>query len=257
MSETAKLADVILPGACFAEKDGTFTASERRVQRVRKAVEPPGLARPDWESICGVSGAMGYEMKYAHPGEVFDEMASLTPSYAGLDYARLEGDGLQWPCPTKDHPGTVFLHEGKFSRGKGLFQAITFQPQKEEPNEEYPLILSTGRTLYHYNVGNMTRPTPAIDRRQPECFVEIHAETAARLDVADGDRVQVTTRRGSIPARAVVGDRVRTDMIWMPFHFAEAPANTLTNDVFDPVTATAEYKCCAARLEPAAAAVKA
>lgn len=249
MSETAKLADVILPGACYAEKDGTFTASERRVQRIRKVVEPPGMARADWQNICDISTAMGYPMKYSHPGEIFDEMASLNPLYAGMDYRRIDTNGLQWPCPSKDHPGTVFLHEGKFSRGKGLFQPITFQPQKEEPDKKYPLILSTGRTLYHYNVGNMTRKSGISAQKQRECFVEIHSGTAARLRIKDGSPVQVVTRRGAIPAVASVSDRVREDSIWMPFHFAEAAANVLTNDVFDPVTATAEYKCCAARIE--------
>jgi len=248
MSETARLADVILPGACYAEKDGTFTASERRVQRVRRAVEPPGDARPDWRIICDVSAAMGYQMPYAHPSEIFDEMTSLVPSYAGMNYDRLDGDGLQWPCPTPDHPGTVFLHEGQFVRGRGLFHPIVFQPQKEEPDDAYPLILSTGRTLYHYNVGTMTRKTPTMHQKQRECFVEIHRETAQELGISDGDAVTVTTRRGAIDAKAVVADRVRPDTVWMPFHFAEAPANRLTNDVFDPVTATAEYKCCAARL---------
>jgi len=249
MSETAKLAHVILPGACFAEKDGTFTASERRVQRIRKAVEPPGMARPDWRNICDMSTAMGYPMRYGHAGEVFNEMASLNPLYAGMDYKRIDEDGLQWPCPSKDHCGTVFLHEGDFSRGKGLFQPIVFQPQKEEPDKEYPLILSTGRTLYHYNVGNMTRKSGISAQKQHECFVEIHKETAARLKIKDGSLIRVTTRRGAIPATASVSDRVREDSIWMPFHFAEAAANALTNDVFDPVSATAEYKCCAARIE--------
>jgi len=249
MSETAKLAHVVLPGACYAEKDGTFTASERRVQRIRKALEAPGSAKADWEIICAVSSAMGYPMRYAHPGEIFDEMASLNPLYAGMDYRRLDEDGLQWPCSSKDHCGTVFLHEGDFVRGKGLFQPITFQPQREEPDAEYPLILSTGRTLFHYNVGNMTRKTGISDQKQKECFVEIHKAAAVKLRISDGDKVRVITRRGSVSATAQVSDRVREDSIWMPFHFVEAAANVLTNDVFDPITATAEYKCCAARLE--------
>lgn len=249
MSETAKLADVILPGACFAEKDGTFTASERRVQRIRKAVTPPGDARPDWQITSDISTRMGYPMKYSHPGEVFDEMVLLNPLYAGIDYKRIDEDGLQWPCPTKDHPGTIFLHEGTFKRGKGLFQPIVFRPQKEEPDKEYPLILSTGRTLYHYNVGNMTRKSGISDQKQKECFVEINTTTASKYGISDKEQVKVITRRGSISALARVSKRVREDSIWMPFHFVEAPANILTNDVFDPVTATAEYKCCAAELE--------
>jgi len=249
MSETAKLAHVILPGACYAEKDGTFTASERRVQRIRKAVKPPGVSRADWQIICDISTAMGYPMKYSNPSDIFNEMASLNPSYAGIDYGRIEKNGLQWPCPDKDHCGTVFLHEGDFKRGKGLFQPIVFQPQKEEPDKKYPLILSTGRTLYHYNVGNMTRKSGISNQKQKECFVEINSLTADKYGISDGNRVRVITRRGSISAVAKVSERVREDSIWMPFHFVEASANILTNDVFDPVTATAEYKCCAAQLE--------
>ncbi|MBI5723126.1 MAG: formate dehydrogenase subunit alpha [Planctomycetes bacterium] len=250
MSETARLAHVILPGACFAEKDGTFTCSERRVQRIRRAVAPPGRARPDWEILCSVSTAMGYPMNYPGPAEVFAELASLMPSYAGMNYARLEGDGLQWPCPTAEHPGTRFLHEGKFTRGKGLFHSIAFQPQKEEPDAEYPLILSTGRTLYHYNVGTMTRRMAVATQKQPRNFVEIHEDAAARYGIRDGQEVVVRSRRGRTTARAAVGRKVRPDTIWMPFHFVEESANALTIDAFDPVTATAEYKCCAARIEP-------
>ncbi|NOY83157.1 MAG: formate dehydrogenase subunit alpha [Kiritimatiellaeota bacterium] len=253
LTETAKLAHMVLPGACWAEKDGTFTASERRVQRFRRAVLPPGEAKPDWEILCLVSEALGYPMHYADPSEIFSEMARLTPSYAGMSYARLGDEGLQWPCPDPDHPGTRFLHEGTFARGKGKFQPIGFQPQKEEPDESYPLILSTGRTLYNYNSGSMTRKTGIIRQKESANFVEIHTDTAARYGIADGDRVRVRTRRGVVAGRAVVGERVRPDSIWMPFHFAEAPANAVTNDVFDPETATAEYKCCAAALEKAEA----
>ncbi|MCQ9207815.1 MAG: formate dehydrogenase subunit alpha [Omnitrophica bacterium] len=249
MSETAKLAHVILPGACYAEKDGTFTASERRVQRIRKAVKAPGVSRADWQIICDISTAMGYPMKYSNPSDIFNEMASLNPSYAGMDYGRIEKNGLQWPCPDKDHCGTVFLHKGDFKRGKGLFQPIVFQPQKEEPDKKYPLILSTGRTLYHYNVGNMTRKSGISNQKEKECFVEINSATADKHGILDGNQIKVITRRGSISAVAKVSRRVREDSIWMPFHFVEASANILTNDVFDPVTATAEYKCCAARLE--------
>jgi len=248
MSETAKLADVILPAACFAEKDGTFTNTDRRVQRVRNAVEPPGEARPDWQILCDVSTAMGYPMSYRHPSEIFDELASLTPTFAGISYERIEKAGLQWPCPTADSPGTPFLHEGRFTRGKGLFHVISFRPAAELPDADYPLILSTGRTLYNYNVGNMTRKTPAIEARQPENFVEIHKDDAARLGIADRAMVRVSTRRGSIPARAHVGTKVRPGAIWMPFHYAESPTNALTNDAFCPVTRTGEYKVCAARI---------
>jgi predicted molibdopterin-dependent oxidoreductase YjgC len=252
LNETAKLAQVVLPSACWAEKDGTFSASERRMQLIRKAVEPPGEAKADWEIICAVSNAMGYPMKYASPSHIFDEMAGLSPIFAGISHQRIaETKGLQWPCPTKEHPGTRFLHEGTFTRGKGKFHAITFQPQKEEPDKEFPLILSTGRTLYNYNCGTMTRRSAVINQKEPANFVEINTETAARFGIQPDEKVVVRTRRGKVTGRAVIGDRVRPDMIWMPFHFAEESTNAITNDVFDPVTATAEYKCCAAVVEKA------
>jgi formate dehydrogenase alpha subunit len=253
LTETAKLADVVLPAACFAEKDGTFTNSERRVQRVRKALDPPGDARPDWQIICDVSTAMGYPMQYESASAVFDEMASLTPSYAGISYDRIEEEGLQWPCPTKEHPGTKYLHEGKFTRGKGLMQAITFRPPAETPDEEYPLILSTGRTLYHYNIGNMTRKNEAITQKQDENFVEMNAVDAERLGIENGGPARVTTRRGSIVVTAHVGNKVRPGALWMPFHFVETATNRLTNDAFDNYTRTAEYKACAAKVEKAEA----
>jgi formate dehydrogenase alpha subunit len=249
MSETAKLADVVLPATCFAEKDGTFTNSERRVQRVRKAVDAPGQARPDWRIICEVSTAMGYPMHYEGASEVFDEMASLTPSYGGMSYERIDKVGLQWPCPTSDHPGTVYLHEGRFTRGRGLLHVIKYRPPAEVPDDEYPLILSTGRTLYNYNIGNMTRKNAAISQKQDENFVEIHASDAERLGVRDGGAARVTTRRGSVIVRAHVGEKVRPGCLWMPFHFAETSTNRLTNDAFDNVTRTGEYKACAARVE--------
>ena len=251
LSETAKLADVVLPATCFAEKDGTFTNTERRVQRVRKAVDPPGEARPDWQILCDVSTAMGYPMQYGHPSEIFDEMASLTPSMAGISYDRIEKVGLQWPCPTRDHPGTVFLHEGRFTRGKGLFHAITFRPPAELPDQEYPFVLSTGRTLYHYNIGNMTRKSAEITQKEGESFVEIHSDDAMRLGVSPDGLARVSTRRGSVVVRARVGNRVRPGVLWMPFHFAETATNRLTNPAFDNVTRTGEYKCCAAKVEKA------
>jgi predicted molibdopterin-dependent oxidoreductase YjgC len=251
MSETAKLAHVILPSTCFAEKDGTFSNTERRIQRVRKAVDPPGLARPDWQILCQVATAMGYPMNYAHAGEIFDEMAALTPSYAGISYARIDQVGLQWPCPAKDHPGTRYLHEGRFTRGRGLFHVIKFRPPAENPDLDYPLILSTGRTLYHYNIGNMTRKSGAIDQKEPANFVEINSADAAKFGIAAEGNARITTRRGSIVTAVRVGDRVRQGTIWMPFHFVESSTNLLTNDAFDNITRTAEYKCCAAKIEKA------
>jgi predicted molibdopterin-dependent oxidoreductase YjgC len=242
---------VVLPAACYAEKDGTFTNTERRVQRIRQAVRPPGEARPDWAILCDLSAAMGYPMSYRHPGEVFDEIAGLTPSMAGISYERIDKVGIQWPCPTKDHPGTPYLHEGRFTRGKGLFHAIKFRPPAEVPDDEYPLILSTGRTLCHYNIGNMTRKTDAISQKDPENFVEMHVDDAAALGIADKDMVRVSTRRGEVVVRARVARKVRAGALWMPFHFAESNTNLLTNDAFDTVTRTGEYKACAARIEKA------
>ncbi|OGV65836.1 MAG: formate dehydrogenase subunit alpha [Lentisphaerae bacterium RIFOXYC12_FULL_60_16] len=250
MSETAMLADVVLPATCFAEKDGTFTNTERRVQRVRKAVEPPGEARQDWRILCDMSTAMGYPMSYGHPSEIWDELASLTPSLAGISYTRIDKMGLQWPCPTPDHPGTAFLHQGRFTRGKGLMHAIAFRPPAEQPDADYPFVLSTGRTLYHYNIGNMTRKTAPIAQKQNANFVEMHDADAERLGIVDGGAVRVTTRRGSISVRARVSGKVRPGALWMPFHFAESSTNRLTHDAFDNITRTAEYKCCAATIEP-------
>jgi formate dehydrogenase alpha subunit len=251
MTETAKMADVVLPATCFAEKDGTFTNTERRVQRVRKAVDPPGEARPDWQIICDVSTAMGYPMHYKSASDVFDEMASLTPSYGGISYDRIDDVGLQWPCPTADHPGTQYLHDGRFTRGKGLMNVIDYRPPAEVPDDEYPLVLSTGRTLYHYNIGNMTRESEAIAQKQNENFIEMHPYDAEELGIRDGGPTRVTTRRGSIVVRATVDNKTRPGAVWMPFHFVEAATNLLTNDAFDNITRTAEYKCCAARVEPA------
>ena len=243
----------MLPATCYAEKDGTFTNSERRVQRVRKAVDPPGEARPDWRIISDLSTAMGHEMRYGSPAEVFAEMAALTPSYAGITYERIEKTGLQWPCPTRDHPGTAFLHEGRFTRGPGLMHAIRHRPPAEVPDQEYPFVLSTGRTLYHYNIGNMTRKSAAISQKEGENFVEMHADDAGRLGIALGGWARVATRRGSLVVRVRVAEKVRPGAIWMPFHFVENSTNRLTNDAFDNVTRTAEYKCCAARVEKAEA----
>ncbi|MHC4417552.1 MAG: formate dehydrogenase subunit alpha [Planctomycetota bacterium] len=254
MSETAKLAHVILPATCWAEKNGTFTNSERRVQRIRKAVEPPGQARPDWQIVCQVSTAMGYPMSYADSGAIFDEMAGLTPSYAGMSFERIDKVGLQWPCPTSDHPGTTFLHEGKFARGLGLFHAIKFREPAELPDNDYPFILSTGRTLYNYNIGNMTRESKAIQQKQSKNFVEMHHSDAERLGVADREPVIVSTRRGELTVEASVGERVRPGALWMPFHFIDQPTNRLTIDAFDTVTRTGEYKVCAATVRKAQAA---
>jgi formate dehydrogenase alpha subunit len=252
MSQTAKYADVILPGATFAEKDGTFTNSERRVQRVRKAIEPIADTKPDWKILCEVSNRMGYPMQYTHPTQIFNEIASLTPSYGGINYERIDVTGLQWPCPTLDHPGTPILHTQSFSRGKGLFKAIDHTPPAEMPDEDYPYLLSTGRILYHYNV--TTRYSSALDTHRPEEAAMVHPADARVLGIVTGDTVQVTSRRGSIQTKVNVTDKVQSGMIWMSFHYHESPTNELTVNAFDPVSKTGEYKVAAVKIEKAATA---
>jgi formate dehydrogenase alpha subunit len=252
MTETARLADVVLPAASFAEKDGTFTNTERRVQRVRKAVEPPGEARADWEIICDIAGRMGYPMSYADAGAIFDEIAAVTPSYAGIDYSRIERGGLQWPCPTKEHPGTRYMHKDLFARGRGLFHAIDWTPPAEQPDNDYPFILTTGRVLYHYHTGTMTQRSKGLMERYQECLVEVNTEDAQRLKISDGDRVQVVSRRGQIEAKAKVGQATDCGTIFIPFHFFEAAANRLTNAALDPISGIPEYKVCAVKLSKAA-----
>ena len=253
-NETTRFADVVFPGACFAEKDGVFTNSDRRVQRVRAAVTPPGNARPDWKILCDVARAVGYPMPdYASPSEIFDEFASLTPKIAGISYARLDQNvaGLQWPCPTPDHPGTPTLHLDGPMIGVAPFQAVDYRPSAELPDNDYPLVLSTGRTLYHYNSATQTRRDPGPVAKQPENFVEIHRGDARRMGISDGDTIDVMSRRGTIQAQASVSPRVRRGCVWMPMHFAEQRANLLTNDAGDSVTGTGEYKVCAVRIEKA------
>jgi predicted molibdopterin-dependent oxidoreductase YjgC len=252
LNETARFADVILPAACFAEKDGVFTNSDRRVQRVRKAVEPPGEARADWEILCDLARAVGYPMPhYESPAEVYAELASLSPKFSGISHERLEENvgGLQWPCPTPDHPGTPTLHGGAPLIGKAGFQPVRYRPSEELPDSDFPLLLSTGRTLYHYNAATQTRRDAGPVLKQPDNFVEVNPRDARRLSVEDGEWVKVSSRRGEVRARVLKSDRMRRGCIWMSLHFGEESANRLTNDVGDAVTGTAEYKVCAAKIE--------
>lgn len=247
MTETAKFADVFLPAACYAEKDGTFTNTERRVQRVRKAVEAPGECRPDWKIICDISKLMGYEMDYSCEEEIFNEIRSLTPSYAGITYERIDKTGLQWPCPTMDHPGTKYLHVGTFPRGKGLMQGIEYEPPAELTDEEYPILLTTGRMLYHYNV--MTRHSINLDTIRPCELAEINPVDAKKIGLSEGEQMYVTSRRGKIKAGITITDRVPPGTVFMTFHYKESPVNELTNAAFDPISKTAEYKVSAVRIE--------
>ncbi len=245
-NETCRFADVILPAACFAEKDGVFTNSDRRVQRVRKAVEPPGEARADWRVLVEIARRVGYPMPdYAGPAEIYAEMASLSDKFAGISYERIEDAGLQWPCPTPDHPGTGTLHGEGPLVGKAPFQGVTYRPSAELPDSKYPLILSTGRTLYHYNSATQTLRDAGPVAKQPENFVEMHRKDARMRGLRDGQRVEVSSRRGVIEAVVNVSPRMRRGCVWMPMHFPDSITNRLTNDAGDAVTGTGEYKVCA------------
>mgnify|MGYP001154415356 CR=1 FL=1 len=262
-SETTPYADVILPGAAFAEKDGTFTNTERRVQRVRQAVQAPGQARPDWmilsdlarriQSRLGLAADAGpwAGWNYGAPIDIMREISALSPSYAGILYERIEHQGLQWPCPTADHPGTRFLHTGKFSRGLGKFSAVEWQAPAEVPDDEFPFVLTTGRVLYHFHGGTMTRRSKGLSEIYPEALVEINPADARALGVADGEMVHVCSRRGQVVAKAQVVDRPDQGVIFMTFHFAEAAANLLTNAALDPIAKIPEFKACAVKVERA------
>ncbi len=248
LTETAALADVVLPAASFAEKNGTFSNTERRVQRVRKAVESPGNAREDSRIIADLSARMGYPMPAVEGEEVMAEIATLTPSYAGINYERLEKGSLQWPVPDLEHPGTPILHTAKFTRGLGLFHAIESKPPAEETNAEYPFVLTTGRLLTHYHTGSMTRRVAALEELEPRSFAEINPVDAAALGITAGDMIALETRRGAIRVEARVTDHILPGVIFIPFHYAEAAANVLTCAELDPVAKIPEYKVCAVRV---------
>ncbi len=249
LTETARYADVVLPAASFAEKEGTFTNTERRVQRVRKAVEPPGEAREDSWIIAQLAARLGFDMGDVSAAAVMEEIASLTPSYAGISYRRLEeSGGLQWPCPSLDHPGTPILHVERFTRGKGKFSPVEYRPPAEEPDADYPLVLTTGRLLTHYHTGSMTRRVEPLNELVPENRVWINPEDAERLGVAAGDEVAVESRRGAIKVKARVTEKVPPGVVFIPFHFGESPANALTNPALDPIAKIPEYKVAAVRI---------
>ena len=243
LTETAMLADVVLPATCFAEKNGTFTNTERRIQRVRKAVEPPGAARQDWRIIADISTRMGYPMSYASPAEIMDEVAELTPIYGGISYQRLEKPGgLQWPCRDDKHPGTPRLHVGCFTRGKGKFHVVPCLPPAEEPSEEYPLVLTTGRLLEHFHTGSMSRRSRVLNTLEPESHIDISPEDAVSMGAAEGDWLRVSSRRGEILTRVHQDERVPNGLAFMAFHWREAPANVLTNAALDPIAKIPEFK---------------
>lgn len=248
LNETAEMAHLVLPAASFAEKSGSFTSTERRVQLIRPALPPPGEARPDWQIITQIGQAMGAAWAYCSPKEIFTELASLTPQYAGMSYERLEQGGLQWPCPTPDHPGTAVLHSTQFARGKGLFCPVSFKPPAEEVDEAYPFILSTGRILFHWHGGTMSRRSPGLDIIAPAAEVEINPQDGQTLGIQTGDCVQVESRRGSVVATVCLTERSPIGTVFMTFHYAEAAVNLLTHDIVDPVAKIPEYKVCAVRV---------
>ena len=251
-TETTRLADVILPGASFAEKDGTFTNGERRVQRVRKAIEPlAGMA--EWEVLCKLSTLMGYPMSYKDPSEIMEEIASLVPIYGGISYERIEEKGIQWPCPDKDHPGTTTLYTDLFSRENGLatFVPLDHMGSGEVADEQYPLVLITGRVREHYNNGSMTRRSKGIAELVPIERVEMNTKDAEALGIKDRDWVMVSSRRGEVKVRAKVTERSQQGNVFMTFHHEDALTNVLTSPHRDRIAGTPEYKSCAVRIEPA------
>jgi formate dehydrogenase alpha subunit len=259
-TSTSELADVVLPAVSFAERDGTFTSTERRVQRVRKAIDPLADSRPDWQilsEIAARAAPRGYPagMHYDSPKEVMDEIAALTPIYAGITYNRLGCQGLQWPCPDQEHPGTAVLHSARFTRGRGLFSPVPYRPSAELPDEQFPFILSTGRCYWHFHTGTMTRRSRLLDREERQPYVEINPEDARTLGVRDRDWVVVSTRRGELKAMARVTDAIIQGVLFMTFHFQEGAANALTNNVLDPECHIPEYKVCAAQVRPAEGAL--
>lgn len=256
MTETAKYADVILPGRSFAEKEGTFTNTERRIQRVRKAVEIDGDTMLDTDIFTEIMNRMGYAQPHLSSAEIMDEIASLTPLYGGVSHARLDGEdlaggGLQWPCPSVDHPGTPILHVGAFTRGMGAYSLSEYRAPAELPDEDYPLVMMTGRVLYQYNACAMTGRAEGVNEVVGSSFIEMNERDAERLGIADGDRVRAASRRGTIETTARVSGKTLPGEVWMPFHFQDGNSNWLTIAALDAVSKTPEYKVCAVRVEKA------
>lgn len=249
MSETAKLAHVVLPGASFIEKDGTFTNTERRVQRVRKAIEPVGNSREDWKILCGLIRTLGHEADYASPAEIMEEIRTLVPSYGGMTYERINREGLQWPCPDVNHPGTKFLHKGKFSRGLGKFTVNEYEASKEQPSVEYPFILTTGRIQQHYHTGTMTRRSWALDREFPHGYMEINPLDAEKLGLRQRSKIKVSSSIGTIVTEANITDKISQGVVFVPFHFHETAVNKLIGKNMDPVVQIPEYKVCAVNIK--------
>ncbi len=252
LTETGKLAHVVLPSAAWAEKEGTFTNTERRVQRIRKAVDAPGEAKDDWDIITMIAKKMGAKWNYASAKAVFEEVAKVTASYAGITYDRIEWKGIQWPCPNPEHPGTAILHSAAFTRGKGLFTVCEYLPPAEQTDAEYPLVLTTGRILYQYHTATMSRRSKGLNSRTPEAFVEINTEDARKLGISQGDKVEIASRRGAIEVIADVSSKVDKGVVFIPFHYHEAAVNRLTIAAMDPVANIPQYKVCAVNMRKVA-----
>jgi len=251
LSETAQVADVVFSAASLAEKEGTFTNTERRCMKINKAIEPIGNTLADWEIICRLSAAMGYEMNYDSPEEIFREIAALTPkSYGGMTYERLGINGLMWPCPNSDHPGTPYLHKDVFARGKGKFHGVHYQDPAEMPDDEYPFFLTTGRMFAHFHTGTMTRVSPNIDFEQVTGYVDINPKDAEELNIKDGNMVILSSRRGKMEVPAQLSNSVAPGTLFLPIHFGENPTNVLTSgEAIDPLAKIPEFKVSAVNIE--------
>jgi predicted molibdopterin-dependent oxidoreductase YjgC len=257
-SETAYLAHVLLPAASSLEKDGTFTNTERRVQLIQPVIPSPGDAKPDWWITGQIAQRFEEKMEresnsvwiFPSSEAIMAELASVTPIYGGMTYPRIKGEGLSWPCPDTDHPGTQYLHSGKFSRGLGKFNPVGARDPAEQPDEEFPLILTTGRLLYHYHSGTMTRRSSPLHWREPRGFAEINAVDAEGIELKDGQAVVIKSRRGEVRTKARISENVPPGTVFLAFHWREAPANVLTQDhTLDPIAKIPEYKVTAIRLE--------
>jgi predicted molibdopterin-dependent oxidoreductase YjgC len=249
LTETAQYADVVLPGRAFLEKEGTASNTERRVQMMHRVVKPVEGSQDDWWIITQIANRMGASWNYSCAEDIFEEVRKVTPSYAGITYARLEKELIQWPCPNESHPGTQYLHKDKFSRGLGLLSAIDFAPPAEDVDPEYPVILTTGRVLQHFHTGTMSRNSRILTEIMNEAFVEMHPIDASDYNISDGETVSLSTRRGSIRLKAKISERPKPNVVFIPFHFAEAAANKLTIDALDPTCKIPEFKVCACKIE--------
>ncbi len=249
LTETAQYAHVVLPSCAFLEKEGTATNTERRVQPMHRVLDPAPLVRDDWWITMQIANRMGANWEYENARDIFAEIRKVTPSYAGITYDRIEKELIQWPCPTKEHPGTQVLHRENFSRGKGLFTGVEYTAPYEETDREYPLVLTTGRVLPQFHTGTMSRNSKVLEETAPEGFVEVHPNDAINLNINDGEVVSVSTRRGSIRIKARVAGRSKANVVFIPFHFYESCANRLTVDCLDPGCKIPEYKVCACRVE--------